>query len=387
MTNLTHHTFRLRALGSLLVPAMALLLAVGVTTLPAGAAPATRTVRTTFKWIPRAVPASTNFHIKALSCHGTSCLGLEEACSPGGCGGLLPDDDVFSSNDGTTWAQGTFPKGSGEASQLSCGYAAKGTAALCASLGTKGPLGPKEEPALFVTANYGKSWSVLPQTTDSFTAVACGSSTSCAALGYRQGQSDYSTSTVLVTSNGAKSWTTAKFPANTAYVEAATCASATDCLATGESYTTEYGVIFQSTNLGRSWKQLTVPVGVTALSSVGCNGLVCVATSSEDVLVSANGGRSWTVRAVPSTLDVESVSCLSATTCVAVGATSGYPGHPAAAVSHNGGMTWAKAVLPSYDGALLAAACVGTTVCVTAGSRDSLSGGTPEDEYPLVLTY
>jgi len=336
------------------------------------------------KWVMRGVPAVNDYPLRSASCSGAGCVALASECSVGGCGGLLPAKSFLSANVGVSWKVAPITAAVGNASTVSCG-----SPLLCAATATKGPIGPKSSSAIIVTVNGGKSWAVHDEPKYELGEAACGSPTACVALGYVKSASSSMTSMGLVTSNGGRSWTVAGFPAKKGHVIAASCGTPTSCVAVGVDATYTKGVAFLSANVGRSWKQVALPAGALGVGTVSCNGLICAATTSTQMLVSKNGGKSWTLHLAPvaTGLYFQAASCLTGAICVLVGYQNQVSRTaPAAEVSRNGGASWVKQALPKLIGSLSGLACEATS-CVAVGVRLTYVGSTPKAEYPLVLTY
>lgn len=367
------------ALRRLATTGAAMLVTLGVA-FPAGVAGAAP-----FKWTMRGIPAVLSYTMTSVACSGTSCVGLASECGVGGCGGLLPAKAFPSANLGVSWKDAVVPRSVGDAAAVSCG-----SPTLCVATATKGPLGPRRSSAIIVTRNGGKSWTVDVEAAYSLgPAAACASATSCFALGTPKTTSSSLTSVGVVTSNGGKSWSKAGFPAKKAYIAAAACASATSCIAVGDTSTYTAGAAFRSQNAGKSWKQIPLPAGALGVLTVSCNGKVCAATTQTQLLVSKNGGKSWTMHLLPVRVGfhVVDAACLSGSRCLLVGyQTESLHSIPAAELSGNGGASWGGQTLPKVDGSLAAIACVPTS-CVAVGLRVVYSGGTPKAEYPLAFTY
>ena len=157
----------------------------------------------------------------------------------------------------------------------------------------------------------------------------------------------------------------------------------------GENSEYTAGIAFFSTNVGKSWKQMPLPVGATSVQTVSCNGLDCAAITITQALVSRNGGKSWTMRRLPVVYGryFQSAACLSGTRCVLVGyQTASTHSSPVAEITGNGGSSWSTQAVPKVDGSLSGVACERGT-CVAVGVREVYTGTTPKAEYPLALTY
>jgi photosystem II stability/assembly factor-like uncharacterized protein len=93
----------------------------------------------------------------------------------------------------------------------------------------------------------------------------------------------------------------------------------------------------------------------------------CLAGGGGAVVATNDGGTTWAVKSVPSSLaTLSGISCPSATSCIAVGATTGGTG--AVAATTNGGTTWTAQSVPSGTGALSGVSCPSTTACLAVGS-------------------
>jgi hypothetical protein len=337
------------------------------------------------KWTLRAVPVASGYSLRSVACSGEGCVGLATECGIGGCGGLLPADGYRSANLGVSWKDVAITHAVGDANAISCG-----SPDLCVATALKGPLGPHSSSAILVTRNGGTSWAVDDEPGYNLgQAAACGSASSCVTIGTPRASKTTLASVGLVTTNAGKSWTKAAFPANKAYITSAACASATACVAMGENSAYTAGVSFFSTNVGKSWKETALPSGATSIQAVSCDGLDCAAITTTQVLVSRNGGKSWTMHLLPSAfgLYLRSVACLSGAECVAVGyQTASSRELPVAEISGNGGSSWAKQSLPKVAGSLNGVACLHGT-CVAVGVKQVYKGAVEQAEYSLALTY
>lgn len=326
-------------------------------------------------WALGSVPATRDYPLRSVACTSKGCVAMAEACSPGGCGGPLPGKAFSSSDAGAEWSAGGWPEGTSNPDNIACG-----SATFCVLSAEKGS-GSSFSYAILVTHNAGASFSVHDETSYTTSAAACASAKACLVLAEAR-SSDYTTTTLRTTNAGA-TWTAAAFPGKDEYVNYAACGSATDCVAIGTS--SDKPVAFHSVNDGASWKKVSVPSAFTGgLSSLSCTAGSCIALSGTQVLLSKNGGSSWTLHGAPSTDAYRAGACEGAT-CVLVGfSETGQV--PVAVITKNGGATWVPQVLPRVRGSLSAVSCT-RTFCVAVGDRVLYTGATATSEQPLAMTY
>lgn len=142
---------------------------------------------------------------------------------------------------------------------------------------------------------------------------------------------------------------------------------------------------------GASVQQVSDRVDTTVLSSsrypdvpsgpVSCGDVQhCVAAATEetmaDVLVTANGGRSWSAEALPGTagssLQVGALSCASAARCLLAGQG---PRGPVVYETGDGGRRWEPGHLPSGLASVTALACPTSSTCYVAGAGPATPSG------------
>jgi photosystem II stability/assembly factor-like uncharacterized protein len=192
----------------------------------------------------------------------------------------------------------------------------------------------------------------------SFNAVTCVSATACFAAGADPNGSG----AISSTTNGRSGWLARSVPSGVATLDAITCPTTTDCIAVGQ------GAILNTTDGGQSWR-LQTPSAQTTLLGVAC----ATKTDCLSVGVAPNrtgaafprmmrttdGGTSWSSVGLPTSAGIESVSCPSASFCVAVG--------DAVLVSEDGGATWTARNVDGGAEGLNSVACASPTYCVAVG--------------------
>ncbi len=149
---------------------------------------------------------------------------------------------------------------------------------------------------------------------------------------------------------------------------------------------------------GNSWSSITLPTEIGVVASFSCASAGTCAVLGLDLagnpvfLETTNGGQTWSMRAGPPELNantkVNTIDCLSATTCLAV--VSGYKGsgYAAALTTSDGGASWSHAALPASFVPMLGAQCLSGGTCVMTGFDSVTPGGsaTPVDSGAAVYS-
>jgi photosystem II stability/assembly factor-like uncharacterized protein len=147
------------------------------------------------------------------------------------------------------------------------------------------------------------------------------------------------------------------------------------------------GVVITTSDAGATWTAVASPQNALAVLSVTCaSPNDCTAVVSDGTSTwaahSADFGQSWQQQGnLPSTFQPENdLTCVAGGICLDAGyvPTSNSHGQGAVAVSADGGQTWALAAVPSGIGVLQSTACASTTVCLAAGT----TGTTVSDVVP-----
>jgi hypothetical protein len=231
------------------------------------------------------------------------------------------------------------PSGTGDLGAVSCA-----TVRRCWAVGIAGPNPAPATGATVIaaTTNGGTTWkaqTVSGGSTPQLSGVSCPTATECMAVG-SNGASLPGSGVVITTGDAGATWTAVASPANALAVLSVTCASPTDCTAVVSDGTSTWAA--HSSDFGQSWQQ--------------------------------EGN-------LPSTFQPENdLTCIAGGICLDAGyvPTSNSHGQGAVAVSADGGQTWALAAVPSGTGVLQSTACPSTTICLAAGT----TGTTVSDVVP-----
>jgi photosystem II stability/assembly factor-like uncharacterized protein len=279
-------------------------------------------------------------------------------------------DRLYVSSDGArTWRAVPLPSGLAFTSLLVCQ-----TTNTCSA----GAL-DHGKPAFTVTRDGGRTWttSPLPAGSGRINVLTCPATTTCRALTTTDGGFS---ALHLVTTNDGRQFTLTSFPAADSITDL-TCPTASHCIATGlgTAYNTSFtGLVLVSNDGGVTWRPGTLPLAVRPISSLDCvdaehcfevdwrihgtpgyaneNGqrvLVGITGIDSEVMVSDDGGMTWTARPLPARFPspvIDNLTCVSASTCYITGsdsvaqrfdngnAISG--GSDFAAVTQDAGLTW-----------------------------------------------
>jgi len=248
----------------------------------------------------------------------------------------------------------------------------------------------------------GTSWAILPTppavpgTTAMVDRVTCGASAACIASGYwSDAAGDVEPLAELW--NGT-AWAIQSTPNPTgvvdSYFDAVSCSTLRACMGVGDSDTGTGGELtFAERWSGGVWKLRLPPnpLGTTqdSLASLSCSSATdCMAVGSYETstgsftLAEVLSGTTWTIQPtpnVPGTADdvLNSVVCSSPTGCIAVGSYEGASGTSTLAEAWDG-TVWTILSTPnmsgSYENALNSVSCSSPTTCTAVGSYTSDSG-------------
>ena len=251
----------------------------------------------------------------------------------------------------------------------------------------------------------GTAWTVLASPVlgsneDLLTSVSCSSVTSCVAVG---NYDSAGTTQSLAMSWDGTAWTTALVPsvgADDNFLESVSCISATNCTAVGLSFDgTKYSTLVATWN-GSTWALTVSPnqgsddnflKAVVCTSATSCTAVGEYVDGSTvfHTLAMTWDGTTWTIVPTPGNnpgVDpnrLESLSCISATSCFAIGRTGA--GSTETLVLSWDGTTWTIVLSPNpgAENYLESISCSSSTECVAVGvSYDNMNVGSP-----LVLAW
>ncbi len=112
-------------------------------------------------------------------------------------------------------------------------------------------------------------------------------------------------SVILVSNDAGRTWhVTARAPAGGSGFNAVACASATRCIAVGQGRSSTGAAVLRTHDARHSWHDVAPPAGVGDLTSATCaDAHHCLAVgallTSAGLLISGDGGNSWTVSSLP----------------------------------------------------------------------------------------
>jgi hypothetical protein len=176
-----------------------------------------------------------------------------------------------------------------------------------------------------------------------------------------------------VSTDGAQTWSVLPIPHGATFTSALSCASARDCAA-GGLYYGHQPVYLTTASGGRSWTMSPLPSGVGQILSLdcvtarNCRGLASAAgkamspgfemlVSDMHFVVTSDGGRRFTVVPFPTGESIQSVTCPTASHCVAVGLRNNFDprtgpdlDHGVLLTSDDGGLTWRQRAWPNGYG-------------------------------------
>lgn len=301
--------------------------------------------------------------------------------------------DPIDAHASTTWSVdntvATPPLPNGALNAISCP-----SATSCVAVGSyqsrTGGLRP-----LIETLSAGK-WSVSSSPSPANAAyaelygVSCASATACVAVGFASDDVHETNTPIVETLHGGIwSLTTAKTPVggDFPYFNSVSCTSATFCVAAGGYSASSGDKALLETLTGGTWKVVRAPAPVGA-SSASLNGVSCTSATACVAVGSANqsgsnrlmvdvlSGTTWSLQhvslptgATSSTLT--SVSCTSATACMAVGSYNGHAGASKVLAYKVSGTTWTLSATknPVADSAMFSGvSCASATSCAAVGS-------------------
>jgi photosystem II stability/assembly factor-like uncharacterized protein len=281
-------------------------------------------------------------------------------------------------NGGVTWHQSLLPSAGTLVSSITCP-----TTDTCMLLGGVSDAAPNTQ-TMFTTTNGGQSWTMLPLPGGLGHAaliLSCATALECDSLQNEPGPAGIGGVRYVsnVTTDGGHTWSSSAMP-GTFRGYALACNTQDFCIAGGEEPTSyritdpttqgDPAAVFYSSNGGVTWSKASVPAGGNLITSLSCaDPSHCMAVDNKNVgrtsgvLISDNGGQTWS--ASPSSnltqLDLDSISCPSASDCwvsgstVSTGGGESTPEQGVILSTHDGGETWTSEQVPTDRGGLLGA--------------------------------
>ncbi len=290
---------------------------------------------TSWEIMPSPNPSgATNSVLNAVSCtNADNCIAVGNSESP--------DETLVEAWNGTSWSIVPSPNPTGTGTGLdsvSCTGPDN-----CVAVGTFRPGGDRAIQETLVESWNGTSWSIVPSPDpqpnfngfNALIAVSCTAATSCMAVGYVGTVPQE----ILALSWDGTSWSVLPTPdpgSRYNYLNSVSCIDTNDCTAVGSLGNTgsQGQTLVESWN-GSTWSVVPSPSpGVTSsyLDAVSCvdslSGCVAVGVAStgsaDQTLVESDIGGAWTVGSSANqgsgvNNDLEALSCIDASTCVAAG--------------------------------------------------------------------
>src|SRR5487761_1541999 len=303
------------------------------------------------QWTVQQAPTGTGA-LESVACTNNSdCWAVGQDVS----GGV---DINASTNGGLTWSAQVAPASvtSGELSGITCVGASD-----CWAVGAGAVIG---------TSDGGSSWSAetLPASANSgLYAITCTSTAACWAVG----------DGIVATTNGGTTWTTQLAAGGDDLLYGVSCKNSSDCLAVGLGGGLQDTLVLATTNGGSNWVPQSTPgtgpytefgsslYGVTCVGGQTCWAVGAVVGSSiypaGDILGSVDGGSTWSVKSMPTGLDVSSIACATASDCWL----SGYENvdTPALLATTDGGQAWSQQSAPAGVTDVTGLTCTSASDC------------------------
>jgi hypothetical protein len=263
----------------------------------------------------------------------------------------------------------------------------------------------------------GRAWSIIPSPTPRHSVgptellgVSCTSSSFCAAAGVYESRPSFANRPLAETWNG-KAWSITptprltRRPGNDSELFGVSCVDATRCAAVGSRGNGARGTVTlaESWN-GKAWSVIHSPSVSTnsMLESVSCRSAAsCVAVGSHDgtfgtlTLAESWNGSRWSVTRSPNVASqgnnyFTGVSCPSATNCEAVGGYNVQPGISRNLAESWNGKRWTIVTIPNRGpmaNVLGDVSCTSASSCVTAGFNEYGPASGPGNGKTLVESW
>jgi hypothetical protein len=333
-------------------------------------------------WSIQASPNQTEYLEGVLD--GVSCVSIASCTAVG-----HREGNVFNTLierwDGTSWSMVSSPNQGAKDNYLSGVSCA--SASSCTAVGH------------YINSNFvdqtlverwdGTTWSIVsspnyPYDNNFLNSVSCVSAISCEAVGFHYNNNTGTLKSLIERWNGT-SWSAASSPENGTYdqLSGVSCVSANSCTAVGTGSGNFGTTLIEDWN-GTNWSVASSPnigtgdylLGVSCVSTSACTtvGNYTNASGVVQTLIERWDGTSWSVVSSPNTGTsynyLHAVSCVSSSSCAAVGHYDNGGGvHQTLAESWNG-TSWSVVSSPnnsSLDNWLSSVSCVSISSCTAAG--------------------
>jgi hypothetical protein len=343
--------------------------------------------------------ASNDVQLYSVTCASSAfCVAVGNQSTSGG------SDTLIEQWNGTSWSIVTSPNVAGAGENQLYGVSCAGPS-FCVAVGVSGPGSTYVDP--LVEQWNGSTWTIVNavnpsgSTATELNAVSCLSSTWCSAVGYTEDGS--SNRHALAEAWNGTTWSVVTVPeptgATASEFSALSCASSSWCMGVGD-YTNASSDVVSLAEVwnGTAWSVVATPnpgAGTSGqFNGVSCTGAgFCAAvghwfdgTYFQAQLATWNG-TSWTnvtaPEADPNTYNyIGSVSCVSATSCGAVGSAGDVTSVPVALTWN--GSSWSIVNSPSPQGSTSAGASAIT--CLTNWACIAVGGADPTVTQPYVMS-
>lgn len=332
-------------------------------------------------------------------------------------------DTMYVSYDGAvSWNALPVPAGITFTSALSCASAVRCAAGALFN----------GQPVLAVTTDGAHSWTLdpLPAGPSQIFRLSCPTTTTCVGLATASAIfkgvvpfPPYVGTRFLITTDGGARFAASASPPGESMFNLS-CPTARDCVAIGArdrdryGYVNEPGVVAITHDGGATWSSGTLPQNqgglfppLTCVDAIRCYTLgtyVAVRynggswSPGSDLLASADGGRTWTVRRLPARVpdpQLDGLACPSDSTCYASGSQhwGGFNdggGSPVVVITHDAGLSWRRVafarpahVPPAMQADPNAFLTVGDIQCPEPDACIALGGASQGSKSTAVYTY
>ena len=344
-------------------------------------------------WTAQQLPADVA-SVGGISCaDSTHCMAVAAAAS------YVSSMLLTTADGGTTWTAAA-PLGSAVATSIDCP-----TVATCVAGGALPPLpGALQSQGLglgsflavaLTTVDSGAVWStgIVPTGAMMINNTMCLDATHCWSVGAAASAAGGIQGLVEESTDGGNTWTIERPPVQSP-LEGISCVDTYHCMAVGG---TGFGglvgppVVATTSDGGNTWTVDAVPQDVAGLASVTCltasHCIVVGATTGTaannspfglagDILSTTDGGKTWTEQPVPQVLVMYGVACPSASDCLAVGGGLGTLSFGPGLIyrSTDGGAIWTEAASTLEGLGLYAISCPTVATCIAVGGSGGRRG-------------